>query len=117
MASIRIMAGELRHRATIEGKPAVMTPGATDTRGHPERLWTPRFTRWAKIEPLTGRKLEIARQLVPTATHQVTMRFDADVTVRDRVIFEGRTFYIGDVTDIEERKVRMELTCTEKTPP
>lgn len=104
--------GELRHRASIEGKPT--TPAAVDTRGGSVAMWTARFSRWVKIEALSGRKLELARQLVPTCTHVVTLRYSPLVTVRDRVIYKGRKLYVGHLNDVEERRVRLELTCTER---
>lgn len=67
-----IDAGELRHLVTIQAK-SVSSP---DTRGHPARTWADSIANVnAKIETPSGRKLELSRQLVPDATHSITMRY------------------------------------------
>jgi len=68
-----IEAGELRHLVTIQAK-AVATDA--NSRGHAARTWSDSISNVnAKIETPSGRKLELARQLVPTATHVITLRY------------------------------------------
>lgn len=110
MDPVEIKPGELRHRVTVKEK----TQTGTGTRGEPLVTWPDRFERWAKVETLSGRKAEIARQLVAQATHLITLRWNGDVTVNDRVIFKGRTFNVGHLADVDERRIRLELTCTEQ---
>lgn len=70
-----------------------------------------------KVEPLTGRKLEIARQYVPTASHLVTMRFRTLNENKHRLVYKlGRVLNIGRLVDVEERHVKLEITCTELKP-
>lgn len=106
-------AGERRKRVTIEQK----NVATTDTLGHPTRTWeiyaadvsTTIFTP-------TGRKLEIARQLVSSATHQMEMLYrplDANI---HRINYKGRIFAIGHVNDVDEMHVKMILTLTEQYP-
>ncbi len=109
MAGPVVKTGDLRHQVVIEQK----TQTGTGSRGEPQVTWSTRITRWGKIETLAGRKAEIARQLVPTATHMVTIRWNAAVTARDRVTFKGRIFNIGNLADVDEARVLLELTCTE----
>jgi SPP1 family predicted phage head-tail adaptor len=59
--------------------------GGTGDRGQPLYTWTEPAKVWVKIEALTGRKLEIARQVVPTATHEIAMRFLDGLAVTDRI--------------------------------
>ena len=68
----------------------------------------------AKIEPLTGRKLEIARQLVSTATHEITIWYLDGVVPECTVTYGARTFNVGAVRNILETGFIMVLTCTEK---
>lgn len=68
-----------------------------------------------KIETPQGRKAEIARQLVPSATHIVTMRYRPfDVNLQRLVYKQGRIFNVGTPIDVEERDVKLELVCTEQ---
>ena len=65
-------AGVKRQRVIIQAK----TVGAADTRGHPGRTWADAIVDVScKIETPSGRKLELARQLVPTASHVVEMDY------------------------------------------
>ncbi len=110
MEQWNIAAGELRHRVIIEAK----TADTTDSRGHPVRTWATSIENVAaKIETPTGRKMEIARQLVATATHIITMRYRVLSARDNRINFNGRIFNIGFQQNVEERNVRLELTCTE----
>lgn len=106
----------MRHRVTAERK----VRSGTDARGGPVFAWQEQYTRWAKIEPLGGstgrfggRETEIARQLVATATHKVTLRY-CDVTADDRLKFGDRVFNIDLVADVLERNEWLVLTCTEE---
>jgi SPP1 family predicted phage head-tail adaptor len=106
-----IDAGDLRISVTIQKR----TDTGPDSRGHP--IWTWRDLKTcvpAKIESPAGRKLEVARQYVPTATHLVTMRYRQLSAKEHRIVFRDRVFNIGWVHDIEERNIKLELTCTEE---
>lgn len=106
-----IDAGELRHLVTIQER----TDTGPDSRGHPVLAWSDAVTGVpAKIENPAGRKLEIARQYVPTATTVITMRYRTISEKDNRIVFRGRTFNIGWANNIEERNVKLELICTEE---
>lgn len=91
-----IAAGELRHLVTIQQKAI----GADDTRGHPARTWSDSIAKVpAKIQTPTGRKLELARQLVPTATHLIDMRFRVLDEENNRITyFSAVTTLNGGIT-------------------
>lgn len=70
-----------------------------------------------KVETPTGRKLEMVRQLVPTATHLVTMRYRALNENLNRLVYKtGRIFNIGLANDVLEKHVMLEVLCTELKP-
>jgi SPP1 family predicted phage head-tail adaptor len=110
-------AGKLQHRVTIKS----LVTATTGTRGQRVVSENEIATVWASVAPLSGTKLEIARQLVPTATHQIEIRFRADVTVRCKVVFGSptgtKTFNVGHLATPDEVTERMVLTCTEEIPP
>lgn len=74
----------------------------------------------AKVVPLSGTRAEIARQLVPTATHQVELHYRSDIpagpsgAIRHYVMLGSRTLRIGHVANVEERNRKLVLTCTEE---
>lgn len=80
-------------------------------------------TEWrniaAKVYTPSGRKLELVKQLVSSATHIVELRYrpvlvEAAAEKNFRVVYNGRTFNIGFINDLEERHVKLELLCTEE---
>ncbi len=106
-----IDAGALRKRVVIERK----TAPTTDSRGHPVRSWESYIEDVsAKIETPSGRKMEIARQMVATATHIITIRYRTLNVDEHRINYRGRIFNIGFQNNLEERGVHLELTCTEE---
>jgi hypothetical protein len=100
-------------RVTIEIK---TTPAPTpDTRGHPNRLWSNYLVNVsAEIYTPTGHKLEIARQLVPTASHVIEIQYRGLDPNIHRINYKGRVFAIGHTNDVDMMHVREILTCTEQ---
>jgi SPP1 family predicted phage head-tail adaptor len=105
-----MQAGNLKHLVTISNK--VQT--GTGDRGQPIYTWQTLGTVPAEIVELSGRKLELARQLVSTATHQVTIRYLAGLETNSQVVFGSRTFNIGYVQNVKLMNFTMILTCTEQ---
>lgn len=102
--------GKLRHKVSIEEKMEEVSLGK---RGAP--TWISLLTRWAAIEPLAGRELEYARQIVADATHEVTMRYIDEITTDMRMEYKGRYFQIHNIANVGERNREMRLICTERT--
>ena len=104
-------AGMLRHVVTLietGGEPAM-----TDTGD-----WTAAKTNHgdhrARVEPLSGRDLEIARQTQPNADVRVTMRWPGvRVGPGWELTFEGRTLYVRHVQDVDERGRMLVMLCGE----
>ena len=80
--------------------------------------WTPAdpATWYVSIKPATARDLEnvTAGTVIATATHIVRGRCHPGITTETRMIFEGRTFAITNVSNIEERDQEMQLICEER---
>jgi len=104
-----IYAGQLRNMVQLQSYSA-----STGDRGQAVRTWSTYATVPAAVEPLAGRKLELARQLVETATHKVSIRFHPSLTVKDRIVFGSRILHIGNVNDAYSVGLSMELICTEQ---
>lgn len=107
---IAIKAGDLKHKVNIE----INTPSTGD-RGQPVADWTTLYAGVpAKIDDLVGKKLEIARQMVATATHQLTLRYLPGIGVDNRINFGGRIFNIGYIQNIQEQNFQLVITATEQ---
>ncbi len=102
-------AGRLRKRV------AVQSLSETENGfGQKTKTWSTSETRWAFIEPLSGRELEKARAVRSDVTHRVTMRAGGlTVTPEQRLLFGSRILNIASITNTEERNRELIFMCTE----
>ncbi len=101
--------GILRHRVTPQKALETITRGKRSA-----VTWINLPKRWAAINPLSGRELEYARQMVAEATHEVRMRYTNEVTEKMRLEYDGRFFHIQHIADKDERRVELRLICVEQ---
>ncbi len=87
-------AGKFDQRVSIQAPPAPESPA--NSFNEPSGAWTTLFTRWAAIEPLSGREAYLAAQQQSNVTHKVTLRY-VPVSPLYRVVFGSRIFYIESV--------------------
>lgn len=107
MTKALIQAGRLRHYVTVEALTITDQPDGTYAKS-----WSSEG-RHASIEPLSGRELFEAQQMKGEATHKVTMRHYAGLTPEHRIKFNGRTFNVVGVQNIEERGTMTVAYCKE----
>jgi len=104
-------AGDLRHRIIIQTN----TP-TKDTHGGEVDSWATASTVWAKVTTLTGRKLEIARQINIEANVEVTIRYcsASTLTVANRFLFGARIFEPVYIVNANERDIFQIAVCKEQ---
>jgi len=102
--------GELKHRVTIQ-RAAL----AQDSSGSTAETWSTLATVYAAIKPLKGREYFAAQQVQAETTHEITIRYRADVTALTRVVFGNRTFEIQSVINSMEANRWLILMCAERT--
>jgi SPP1 family predicted phage head-tail adaptor len=92
------------------------TISSTGDRGQPVGSWVTTYTNVpCGIEELSGRQLELARQLVASATHRVSLRWISGVVpMTTRINFGGRLLKIEHVNEFDFRKLYLQLLCTEQ---
>jgi len=103
-------AGKLRHRVDIQ------LPSTTQgTRGQRTGSSTTKAESIpCSIETLTGRELELARQVVSNATVRVTMRYPGiTLTTKHFLMFGDRQLNIGHINDVDQIGREFILTCGE----
>ena len=115
--TIDLAAGDLRHHLVVQSKArqavgsrgqAVPTEGAewgADSGSYPGIP--------ASLLGLAGKKLEIARQLVPTATHEIVTRWFPGMSTKKRFKLGDRVFAIGHMLNVLEMNAKLMFTCTE----
>jgi head-tail adaptor len=72
-------AGRLRHRVEVQAH-----GGTLDARGDSSQKYVSVGTRWASIEALSGRELEIERRTDERVTHEIRMRYDRALRLTTR---------------------------------
>lgn len=114
-AGVRLRAGNLRHRVDLKLEPA----GSTKDRYQrpTDSAATVQKNMPARVEPLAGRELEIARQVNARVTHRVTIRWASewsDLSDRHYFVFkDSRNLYVEGVVNPEERNVMLQCMCRE----
>jgi SPP1 family predicted phage head-tail adaptor len=98
--------GILRSRIIIEQK--VFADNGFG--GHTE-TWSALATVWAKVEHLSGRELQMAQQVSPEITYEITIRYRSDVTTNCRINYAGQHFDIRDVKDLDNMHKWLFLKC------
>jgi len=108
-------AGRLRHRVTIQRYTVTQ-----NDYGEEVESWTTHATRWAAVEPLTGREYFDAQQMTAEVSLRVRVRHDSTteaLTARDRISHDGRTLEIvSPPMRIKERGKEIHLMCREIAP-
>jgi len=68
-----------------------------------------------RVETITGRELEFARKLFPTATHRVTIPFIPFLTLRHRFVVakNERVLEIGHLNNVDMADRKHICTCEE----
>jgi SPP1 family predicted phage head-tail adaptor len=104
--------GELRHRIEVQTN----TP-TKDSHGGEVAHWATTSTIWAAVETLTGRKLELARQIHAETTVQVRSRLCSDGSggfdISNRLLFGIRVFEPLVVINEHERNIMARTMCKE----
>ena len=103
-------AGELRSRITIR------KPVKSRVRGDSKTTWTDVDTVWGSIRPLRGREIFIGGQQQGEATHEIRMRWRADVAAHNewRLRYANRNFDIQNTINFEESNNELLIECMER---
>lgn len=100
--------GQLARRVQLQSP-----TDSTDSYGQPTRTWATYATVWAQILPASADESQIANQQGVTITHKVAIRYRADVTVEDRILYKSRFLNIKGLRNQEEKGVLLELDAEE----
>lgn len=103
--------GGLRHRLQIEAAERGTADGGGAT-----LTWQPVATVWAEIAPISGREVVVADGLSARVTHEVRLRYRADLAPEMRFTSAGRVLDIRVVRDVDGRKRWLSCLCEETLP-
>lgn len=104
-----MQAGKLRHLVTLQT--ATLTK---DGRGQDIETWANTVTDCpAEVVKLSGRELERAIQTSAEATWKVRIRHMDGLSTDMRIAYNGRTFEILDINNIDERDREIHILVKE----
>lgn len=101
--------GDLRQRVGIERAARVADGG-----GGADETWEMLAEVWAAVLPVTGGERFEADAIEARVTHEVWMRYRADVTPDMRLRLGSRLFDVRAVIDFEERHRFLKCLCEER---
>lgn len=104
-----IKAGKLRHRLEIQARTATQ-----DSFGDALTAWATVATRWASIEPQSGRETWRADQQQPDTSGVIKFRYFAGLRPRDRIVWGSRVFNVEAVIDPGEEHVEQWVSYREE---
>jgi SPP1 family predicted phage head-tail adaptor len=104
--------GDLRHQVEVQ-----TYTQAKDSHGGEIGTWATTSTIWASVQTLTGRKLELARQIHAEATVEIRSRLCSTGTggfdVSNRLVFGTRVLEPIYVVNEHERNIMQLSICKE----
>lgn len=103
-----LTSGLLRHQITIERETKTK-----DGVGGYSSSWDTHLQPYSYIKPVSGFERLQAMRLEASISHKIYIRYVADISPNDRIIFNSRQMQIRAIINIEERNKWLELTCDE----
>jgi SPP1 family predicted phage head-tail adaptor len=98
--------GLLDRRVTIQSLSTVL-----DGAGQEVETWGAVATVWMRVRPFRGGERFTAQQVVGKAVTTFEARYRSDVTIKNRLLWDGKTWDIADIRQLG-RKERMEMDAT-----
>ena len=107
---IEIDPGQLRHRLALQSP----TKGQ-DAYGAPtQTAWTTYATVWGEVIPVSASEKMAAEIVNPLVTHSMTIRRRSGVQADHRILYNGRTFQIDGIYDMEEEREYQRIETIER---
>jgi SPP1 family predicted phage head-tail adaptor len=101
--------GDLRHRLTLEEVDRVSDAGGGFTES-----WVELAELWADLRPVSGGERVEADRLTGHVSHEVSLRYRADVVPAMRFREGSRVFHILAAIDVGERHRWLKCSCEER---
>ena len=108
MKCCELTTGKLRSIIVIEREARV-----SDNAGGQTITWAQHAAMRAWVKPMSGGERVQAMRLEATVTHRIYTRYKSGLLTSDRISFNGRTFQIRALIDIEERGQWLEILANE----
>ena len=110
MRTLSNLVSESEHRMTLDT--VVRTP---DLDGGFVETWLPLDPPfwWSAIQPMASDSRHVADTVQASATHVLKGVYHPTLTIGTRVTFGARQFLVRSVLNLDERRIRLEVQCSE----
>ena len=107
--------GTLRHQLTIQALARTYaSTGSTDVWAAISDTRSDDGVVWGRVERLQGTEAIRAHQVDSRTTHRVTMRYNATITPKHRLLFGSRVFHPTSIIDVDERNAVLVVDAWEE---
>lgn len=114
-AEVAMAPGALRHRVTVQKNTPTKNAVGEEVPGWAAVPGVGSSGEVAaRVSPLRGRERWAAQQVAAEATHEAGLRYFPGLEHEMRLLFRGRVLNIEAVMDVDERRRRILLLCTEE---
>lgn len=104
-----LRAGRLRHRLTFMSP--IQTP---DGKGAVTESYATTAVAWGSIEPLRGKEYFESQLINSEVTGRIVTRYLGVINPSMIIIFNGRTFEIISIINVEEKNQELQIMVKEK---
>ena len=112
MAGLKHPTGQYNRQVQVQAR---VKPARLNELNEEVVEWEPLVTRWARIEPLSGREFWNAQQSQSAVTHLVSLRgVVRGLTTQHRLQMGRRIFNIESIIDLNDEHYEHELRCIER---
>jgi SPP1 family predicted phage head-tail adaptor len=107
-----VRAGKLDKLVVFQQRAATL-----DAYGQRVGVWVDVASAWASVRPANASEKAQAREIQPTVTHEITVRYDPRLAglaaAGMRIVYAGRVFNPGPPRDTDEANASLVFDCVE----
>ena len=98
----------MRERVSVQAQSQTV-----DTAGAITTTWVEAFSCWARIRPVSAKKLMLAGRDEGVRVYEMTIRFRDDVGTTNRIVWRTRKFDVQGTSDDSEQRQFLECLLRE----
>ena len=100
--------GKMRYRVHLESPTSTVDAG-----GGLAQTWARLASLYANIKPISGTETFRQGKVSSDTTHELTIRYRADINTKYRLCYGTRVFSIQSILNLDERDRFLKLSCKE----
>jgi SPP1 family predicted phage head-tail adaptor len=103
----RIGSGERRHKIRVQTATEVIAAGELT------RTFATVKVLWGRVKQLNGKEADVAKQIAPSATHEVVIPFYSSLDTEARLLIRTKVYGIVSIDNRDLEDVELVCLCEE----